>query len=50
MAVPAFALTSGMRPEEYFALKWSDIDFEKHMATVQRVLIWRKGDGWYFFH
>jgi integrase len=37
-----------MRPEEYLALKWSDIDFEKHTATVQRVLIWRKGGGWYF--
>ncbi len=44
----AFALASGMRPEEYLALKWSDIDFEKHTATVQRVLIWRKGGGWYF--
>jgi integrase len=30
------------------ALKWSDIDFEKPTATVQRVLIWRKGGGWYF--
>ncbi|MCA1637507.1 MAG: glycoside hydrolase family 92 protein, partial [Acidobacteria bacterium] len=44
----AFALASGMRPEEYLALKWSDIDFEKHTATVQRTLIWRKGGGWYF--
>jgi len=32
-----------MQPEEYLALKWSDIDFEKHTATVQRVLILRKG-------
>jgi integrase len=44
----AFALASGMRPEEYLALKWSDIDFEKHTATVQRTLIWRTGGGWYF--
>jgi integrase len=44
----AFALASGMRPEEYLALKWSDIDFDKHTATVQRALIWRKGGGWYF--
>jgi integrase len=44
----AFALASGMRPEEYLALKWSDIDFEKCTATVQRTLIWRKGGGWYF--
>jgi len=44
----AFALASGMRPSEYLALKWTDIDFEKHTATVQRVLTWRKGGGWYF--
>ncbi len=44
----AFALASGMRPEEYLALKWSDIDFEKQTATVQRTVIWRKGGGWYF--
>jgi integrase len=39
----AFALASGMRPEEYLSLKWSDIDFDKNTATVQRTLIWRKG-------
>ncbi len=44
----AFALASGMRPEEYLALKWSDVDFQKHTATVQRTLIWRSGGGWYF--
>jgi integrase len=44
----AFALASGMRPEEYLSLKWTDIDFEKHTVTVQRVLVWRKGGGWYF--
>ncbi len=44
----AFALASGMRPSEYLALKWTDIDFVKHTATVQRVLTWRKGGGWYF--
>jgi len=44
----AFALASGMRPEEYLALQWKDIDFEKNTATVQRTLIWRKGGGWYF--
>jgi integrase len=43
-----FCFGSGMRPEEYLALKWSDIDFAKHAATVQRTLIWRKGGGWYF--
>ncbi|MEP6901923.1 MAG: site-specific integrase [Actinomycetota bacterium] len=44
----AFALASGMRPEKYLALKWSDVDFEKNTATVQRTLIWRKGGGRYF--
>jgi len=42
------ALITGMRPEEYLALKWSDIDLVKGTATVQRALIWRKGGGWYF--
>ncbi len=46
----AFALESGMRPEEYLGLKWSDLDFEKCTATVQRTLVRRKskGGGWYF--
>lgn len=44
----AFALATGMRPEEYLSLKWSDIDLQKGSATVQRTLIWRKGGGWYF--
>jgi integrase len=44
----AFALATGMRPEEYLSLKWSDVDLQKGMATVQRTLVWRKGGGWYF--
>jgi integrase len=43
-----FALATGMRPEEYLALKWSDLDLQKGMATVVRTLIWRKGGEWYF--
>lgn len=43
-----FALSSGMRPEEYLALKWTDIDFQQCTATVQRALIWRKGGGFIF--
>lgn len=44
-----FALESGMRPEEYLGLKWSDLDFEKATATVQRTMVRRKiGGGWYF--
>lgn len=43
------ALVSGMRPEEYLALQWKDIDFISGIATVQRTLCWRrKGGGWYF--
>lgn len=46
--VLAFALATGMRPEEYLALKWSDLDLHAGNATVRRTLIWRKGGGWYF--
>lgn len=46
----AFALESGMRPEEYLGLKWADLDLDKCTATVQRTLVRRKskGGGWYF--
>jgi integrase len=43
-----FALATGMRPEEYLGLKWSDIDLEKGLSVVRRVLVRRKGGGWYF--
>lgn len=43
-----FALATGMRPEEYLSLKWSDVDLEKGTATVRRTLVWRIGGGWYF--
>jgi integrase len=43
-----FALTTGMRPEEYLAQQWSDIDFNERTATIQRALVWRKGEGWIF--
>jgi integrase len=46
--VLSFALATGMRPEEYLALKWSDLDLQAGNATVRRTLIWRKGGGWYF--
>lgn len=36
------ALLSGMRPEEYLALRWSDIDFERGTATVRRALVRHK--------
>jgi len=45
-----FALTTGMRPQEYLALKWFDVDLEKGMATVRRAIVWKreKGGGWDF--
>ena len=30
----ALALTTGMRPSEYLALKWSDIDWQRGAASV----------------
>jgi integrase len=45
-----FALATGMRPQEYLGLKWSDIDLEKGSATVRRAIVWKreKGGGWAF--
>jgi integrase len=45
-----FALTTGMRPQEYLALKWSDVDLERGLATVRRAIVWKreKGGGWAF--
>lgn len=42
-----FALISGMRPEEYLALQWSDVDFERGTAQVRRALVWHK-KSWSF--
>jgi integrase len=45
----ALALTTGMRPEEYFGLQWKDVDFTEGIVIVQRALVWRtKGGGWYY--
>src|SRR5262249_60895102 len=42
-----FALVTGMRPEEYLALQWPDIDLGRGAATIQRVVVRRKR-GWTF--
>lgn len=42
-----FALLTGMRPEEYLALQWKDIDFERCTAQVRRALVKHKG-SWSF--
>jgi integrase len=44
----ALALTTGMRPSEYLALKWPDIDFKKGTVSVVRTLEPIKGGGWQF--
>jgi integrase len=36
------ALHTGMRPEEYLGLKWSDIDLKAGTVTVQRTLVWKR--------
>ena len=43
----ALALTTGMRPSEYLALSWNDIDLDRGTVSVSRSLEWRKG-GWQF--
>ena len=37
-----FALTTGMRPQEYLGLKWSDVDLERGSAMVQRAIVWKR--------
>ncbi len=46
-ALFALALTTGMRPSEYLALKWSDIDWRRGTASVSRT-IQTTGRGWTF--
>jgi integrase len=43
-----FGLLTGARPEEFLALKWSDLDVVRSTVSFRRTLIWRKGGGWYF--
>ena len=45
--VLAVALTTGMRPSEYLALKWQDIDWDRGTASVVRTLE-RSAGGWRF--
>jgi integrase len=42
-----FALITGMRPEEYLALQWSDVDYERGTAHVRRALV-RHKKSWSF--
>ena len=42
-----FALLTGMRPEEYLALQWADVNFERGTAQVRRALV-RHKKSWSF--
>jgi integrase len=42
-----FALLTGMRPEEYLAIQWGDVDFERCTVQVRRALI-RHNKAWSF--
>ncbi|HKQ06160.1 MAG TPA: tyrosine-type recombinase/integrase [Blastocatellia bacterium] len=43
------ALLTGMRPSEYFALQWTDLDFQKNTVTIQRALYRHNhGGNWAF--
>jgi integrase len=43
----AVALTTGMRPSEYLALKWQDIDWDRGTVSIVRTLE-RSAGGWRF--
>jgi integrase len=49
-ALFVLALATGLRPSEYFGLKWSILILKRGFITVQRSLIWRscKSGDWYF--
>ena len=42
------ALTTGMRPSEYLALRWKDVDFDTARIQVRRSLDWRRKGQWEF--
>jgi integrase len=42
-----FALLTGMRPEEYLALQWADLDLERGTTQVRRALVCHK-QSWSF--
>jgi integrase len=47
-ALFALALTTGMRPSEYLALKWSDLDWQRGAASVCRT-IQTSSAAWAFY-
>jgi len=48
-ALFSFLLGTGCRPEEALGLKWTDVNFEKSLVVIRRVVVWqRSGGGWEF--
>jgi integrase len=46
-ALFALAITTGMRPSEYLALTWSDINLERGTVSVSKTLGWQER-SWHF--
>lgn len=44
----AVALGTGMRPSEYLALKWDDLDVDQGLVRVRRTLYRPRDGGWNF--
>ncbi len=42
------ALTTGLRPSEYMALKWSDLDLGRGVLSINRSIEFLPGGGWRF--
>jgi integrase len=47
-ALFSLALTTGMRPTEYLALKWADLDLEKKVVSVKRSVAFAPDGTWVF--
>ncbi len=43
------ALITGARPEEYLALRWSDVDLSEGIVKIDRALVWNRAGGGYSF-
>jgi integrase len=44
----SFMVSSGVRPGEAFALRWSDLDVSMTTATIQRSVSWRESGGYQY--
>lgn len=47
-AMFVLAIETGMRPGEYLALQWQDVDFKNLSLSVRRTVKAKKGGGFYF--